>query len=302
MTVMPAVVSADPPGVLDPRLAAVLVCPVCRRVLSGGAALRCAACSVDYPVVRGIPVLLPPATARRLESDRRSWGDGMIRPRGVSYDTLVRLAAPKPHVWPGESAAVRALCAKAPAGAALVDIGCGCARAPEGVWRMDIGPDPGTHVAGDAHALPFADRSLDGVFIFRVLEHVAHPEEVVSQIRRVLRPGGFVAAVVPFLEPYHRNPLDHSRFCQDGVERLFGDFEREHLRWVAGPSAALAWILKEYLAICFPFSNHPLVYAGVRETAGWMLSPLRWFDALLRRKTFAHKIACEFFYVGRKRS
>lgn len=43
---------------------------------------------------------------------------------------------------------------------------------------------------GDAHKLPFKSSSFDLVVCTEVLEHVVNPENVVSEIRRVLKPGG----------------------------------------------------------------------------------------------------------------
>jgi SAM-dependent methyltransferase len=43
---------------------------------------------------------------------------------------------------------------------------------------------------GDAHALPFEERSFDRVRCERVLQHVEHPAAVVAEIFRVLAPGG----------------------------------------------------------------------------------------------------------------
>ena len=47
---------------------------------------------------------------------------------------------------------------------------------------------------GDAHALQFPDGSFDLVYGRYLLEHVADPERVLREMRRVTRPGGLVAA------------------------------------------------------------------------------------------------------------
>ena len=52
---------------LDPELRALLVCPACRGELrerldasrEGPDALRCPQCMLDYPVVQGVPYLVP---------------------------------------------------------------------------------------------------------------------------------------------------------------------------------------------------------------------------------------------------
>jgi SAM-dependent methyltransferase len=51
--------------------------------------------------------------------------------------------------------------------------------------------------AGDARALPLADRSVDLVIATDVVEHVEDDQRAVSEIYRVLRPGGIVLFTVP---------------------------------------------------------------------------------------------------------
>jgi ubiquinone/menaquinone biosynthesis C-methylase UbiE len=45
-------------------------------------------------------------------------------------------------------------------------------------------------IQGDAHALPFHDERFDTVYCRYLLEHVADPAQVLTEMRRVLRPGG----------------------------------------------------------------------------------------------------------------
>jgi SAM-dependent methyltransferase len=50
---------------------------------------------------------------------------------------------------------------------------------------------PGIHfIEGDAEGLPFPDRSFDVVFNAFGLPHVPHPQKVVAEAYRVLKPGG----------------------------------------------------------------------------------------------------------------
>lgn len=46
----------------------------------------------------------------------------------------------------------------------------------------------------DVHALPYPDASFDVVHAHQVLQHVADPVRALSEMRRVCRPGGIVAA------------------------------------------------------------------------------------------------------------
>ncbi len=52
-------------------------------------------------------------------------------------------------------------------------------------------------VAGDALALPFADRVFDGVFCVAVLQHLDDPASAVREFARVTQPGGRVLVVEP---------------------------------------------------------------------------------------------------------
>jgi ubiquinone/menaquinone biosynthesis C-methylase UbiE len=47
-----------------------------------------------------------------------------------------------------------------------------------------------TYVQGDATRLPFPDASFDRVHASWVLEHIAQPERVLCEVRRILAPGG----------------------------------------------------------------------------------------------------------------
>lgn len=54
-----------------------------------------------------------------------------------------------------------------------------------------------TSVNGDATRLPFADESFDRVIASEVMEHVPDDDAALSELTRVLRPGGTIAITVP---------------------------------------------------------------------------------------------------------
>jgi SAM-dependent methyltransferase len=49
----------------------------------------------------------------------------------------------------------------------------------------------------DGKVFPFADATFDVVFSSHVLEHIADPSQIHSEIRRVLKPGGYCVHVMP---------------------------------------------------------------------------------------------------------
>ena len=58
-------------------------------------------------------------------------------------------------------------------------------------------PDGPVTLAGDAHALPFADGHFDTVVAAEILEHIPDDRTVIDEIVRVTRSGGRVAVTVP---------------------------------------------------------------------------------------------------------
>lgn len=110
------------------------------------------------------------------------------------------------------------------AGDRLLDVGCGAgrhaleaARRGAAVVALDAdlaelastretvtgGAGPGPHpsapgaVQGDATVLPFADGAFDRIIAAEVLEHVDADGAALSELHRVLRPGGTLAVTVP---------------------------------------------------------------------------------------------------------
>jgi ubiquinone/menaquinone biosynthesis C-methylase UbiE len=98
---------------------------------------------------------------------------------------------------------------------------------------LDIDPSTKPDIVGDAHALPFDDGSFDAVLHSSVLEHLHSPWIAAREMYRVLRPGGCVLGVVPWIYPYHAREghyHDYWRFTQDGLQRLFADFRTIELQ------------------------------------------------------------------------
>ncbi|WP_445148455.1 class I SAM-dependent methyltransferase [Baekduia sp. Peel2402] len=129
--------------------------------------------------------------------------------------------------------AVAAFAASLPAGTRVLDAGAGDAPyRPLFVHCEHVTQDwPGSEHAGgrasaivaDLHHLPVADASFDAVLCTEVLEHVAEPERVVAELRRVLRPGAPLLVTVPFVGELHEEPHDHWRYTSHGLR---GTLER----------------------------------------------------------------------------
>jgi SAM-dependent methyltransferase len=101
-------------------------------------------------------------------------------------------------------------------GEAIVELGSGPGLLGEfapHIWRTDILPSPWIHCAADAHHLPFADAAFDNVVGLDVLHHFNHPVAVLREAARVLRPGGRLVLVEPWITPFSR--LIYTYFHQE---------------------------------------------------------------------------------------
>ena len=63
------------------------------------------------------------------------------------------------------------------------------------------------------------DVSYDGVLLINVLEHIFEYRQLLTESARVMKPGGTIVIVVPFLFPYHPSPSDFHRYTAAALER-----------------------------------------------------------------------------------
>jgi len=75
-------------------------------------------------------------------------------------------------------------------------------------------------IIGSLVETPFEDNSFDAIICNAVLEHVPSIDSVMSELSRVLKPGGYFIAGVPYLQPFHLNPTDFRRYTKDGLIEL----------------------------------------------------------------------------------
>ena len=67
---------------------------------------------------------------------------------------------------------------------------------------------------------PFRSGAVDRVGSNSVLEHIAYPHEVLAECHRVLRPGGVMVHVMPFVWWLHGYPDDYVRLTPPFFERV----------------------------------------------------------------------------------
>jgi SAM-dependent methyltransferase len=106
----------------------------------------------------------------------------------------------------------------------VLSIGGGPGRENPRVINLNINAFDSVDFIGDGTNLPFLDESFDAVTANAVIEHVSDPVALISEMHRVLRPGGYAQLVTPFVFPFHAYPADYQRFTRPGILELTRQF------------------------------------------------------------------------------
>jgi len=72
----------------------------------------------------------------------------------------------------------------------------------------------------DGKIIPFGEEHFDHVFSTEVFEHVFNIDEVLPEIKRVLRKDGYLLITCPFVWPEHERPYDFARYTSFGIRHI----------------------------------------------------------------------------------
>jgi glycosyltransferase involved in cell wall biosynthesis/SAM-dependent methyltransferase len=168
-----------------------------------------------------------------------------------------------------------------------------------------------TDLVADSHHLPFADESFAGIVALNAFEHYANPERAAAEIRRVLKPGGWVLIQTAFLQPEHEAPWHFYNCTKHGLLRWFSGFETEtvHVSENFNPVYAISWLASECEAalrrdapvgVAEAFQAAPIgrLITAWRDPAARGDPVWQGFEALSQASQEA--ISAGFEYVGRR--
>lgn len=296
--------------VAGPLLAS-LRCPVCHAALAPDADhLVCRGeCGTRYPVVGGVPVLINDERSIFSVGDFVQGRETYFRRTPPLHRIAARILPSISYNFRGRHnyrCFLQSLPRREGRKPVVLVIGGGIlgdgmeevVNSPDvELLETDIALAPRTQLICDAHDIPLADGSVDGVIAQAVLEHVVDPFRCVEEFDRVLAPGGVVYAETPFMQQVHSGPYDFLRFSHLGHRRLFRRFSEIESGAVCGPGMALAWAYQYFL---LSFARGPRSRAALLLWARFTSFWLKYADRLLISSAGALDAASAYYFLGRK--
>jgi 2-polyprenyl-3-methyl-5-hydroxy-6-metoxy-1,4-benzoquinol methylase len=245
-------------------------CPRCRgELIEVKDGVRCRSCDSVYDSVGGILDLrLPGMTWIDYDADKADARRLLAETAGLTIEELVRRVFSSRRDWSQARVELRTqqvtgaperlrkdirgwLHSCTSDSGIFLDLGCGpgmllAAAAAEGrkgvgidvsmVWLvvarrliLQWGEDPDL-AAANAESLPLADGSVGGVVSLDVIEHVADPAAYLSEINRVIVPGGTIALSTP--NRYSLAAEPHVSVW--GVGWLPYSLQKKYVKWRSG--------------------------------------------------------------------
>ena len=138
----------------------------------------------------------------------------------------------------------------------------------------------------DGKKLPFPDNHFDSVFSTEVFEHIFNLEEILLEVKRVMKPGGKILVTCPFAIPEHEQPNDYGRYSSFGLKHLFekNNFKVIEYENIGNHFEALIQLrISFYSLVLFPKLNRLVIVKPICEL---LIYPLYNVYAILFSKLF----------------
>jgi SAM-dependent methyltransferase len=144
-------------------------------------------------------------------------------------------------------------------------------------WYVNLDWETTPNIYADVTHTPLEDQSMDCILCTEVLEHLPDPQACVDEIHRLLRNGGVAFVSVPFFYPVHADPYDFQRFTEDGLRKLFADYEIVEIYRMGSYPGVLGLLIELGIA---GVDKNSIFKKFIRWSMKWLSRLFCWYDLL----------------------
>lgn len=142
---------------------------------------------------------------------------------------------------------------------------------------FDIDPARKPDIVGDAHHMPFSDGEFGMIVCTEVLEHLKDPPRAITEMWRVLKPGGTLLLTTRFVYPIHDSPHDYWRFTKYGLRELFREWDIRELQVETDTFGTVAVLIQRIafqtrLRLNKPLKLILLILASLVRRSNWLIT------------------------------
>lgn len=284
-------------------------CPSCHYgdLKNEDTAVKCPNCQIEFPIVKGAPVLINESNSLfKFDDYQNSSGSS-----DLSSSLKGRFGIPSLSVNLSykKIIAQMAIDLSEIENASVLVVGAGMQKQEIielmtshntlKITATDIDISSDVDIFCDGHDLPFKEGTFHAVITTAVLEHVADPGRVLSEIYRVTVPSGLVYSEFPFMQQVHEGAYDFFRVTLTGHRLLMKNYVELSAGMVAGPATALAWALENF-TLSFVARKSLFVRRVTKLLSRYCFFWLKYFDYILAKNSSnSDSASCTYFY-GKK--
>ena len=314
----------DVKNTLKHDLLDILICTSCREgdlERKGETKLICKACGYEYKIHEGIPVLLTKESIKNIDhfySQKKPYVTHRESQKNWK-EKLLKLIEPPSRIRKGDNRALKLAeawnrASKISTHPTPLVLTIGNLRMPifsdsqkdvydvynKNSIKMDITFKRGVDLVADGYTIPFPDKYFDLVVAQASPKHLVNPHNFITEVKRILKPGGIFYAEFAYLLAFHRWPGDYFRFTPLGISELLTGFDIVDMGANRGASYTIAEILILYCACLLSFNNH-FLYSFFKIFFGWILHPVRYLDIFLANNRWVDQICQTNYCTARRR-